>query len=98
MLIFTAVLKRRKSKSSQYQYLTQHAHEVKKRLGLRCWPVRSTYFERYRRAWQLFDAAIATPIEPPTVTHPLGDHGRMPIRTTDRLGARLVAPTARHQK
>lgn len=59
MLIFTAVLKRRKSKSSQYQYLTQHAHEVKKRLGLRSWPVRSTYFERYRRAWQLFEAAIA---------------------------------------
>jgi len=29
-LIFTAVLKRRKSKSSQYQYLTQHAHEMKK--------------------------------------------------------------------
>jgi len=58
VLIFTAVLKRRKSKSSQYQYLTQHAHEVKKRLGLRSWPVRSTYFERYRRAWQLFEAAI----------------------------------------
>lgn len=58
VLIFTALLKRRKSKSSQYQYLTQHAREVKKRLGLRFWPARSTYFERYRRAWQLFEAAI----------------------------------------
>ncbi|VAX40563.1 hypothetical protein MNBD_PLANCTO03-378 [hydrothermal vent metagenome] len=39
VLIFTAVLKRRKSKSSQYQYLTQHAHEMKKRLGLKFWPM-----------------------------------------------------------
>lgn len=58
VLIFIAVVKRRKSKSSQYRYLAQHASEIKKQLGLKSWPVRSTYFERYKRAWQLFEVAI----------------------------------------
>jgi Transposase DDE domain len=58
VLILIAVLNRRKSKSAQYRYLKQHANEMKRWLGLRSWPARSTYFERYLRAWRLFEAAI----------------------------------------
>jgi hypothetical protein len=57
-LIMVAVLKRRKSKSSQYRFLQQHHHDLQKWLGVHRFPARSTYFDRYRRAHQLFQVAV----------------------------------------
>jgi hypothetical protein len=53
-----AVLKRRKSKSAQYRSLAEHRGELCSWLGVRRFPARSTYFERYRRAQRLFQCAI----------------------------------------
>ena len=58
VLIMIAVLKRRKSKSAQYRYLDEHRRELRRWLGLRRFPARSTYFERYCRAHRLFGVAI----------------------------------------
>ena len=58
VLIMVAVLKRKKSKSSQYRFLKQHAAELKRLLGIVRFPARSTYFDRYRRAHRLFQHAI----------------------------------------
>ena len=57
-LIMVAVLKRRKSKSAQYRFLDQHRNDLQKWLGIDKFPARSTYFDRYRRAHQLFRVAI----------------------------------------
>jgi hypothetical protein len=57
-LIMVAVLKRRKSKSSQYRFLHLHRDDLRKWLGLDRFPARSTYFDRYRRAYRLFQAAL----------------------------------------
>lgn len=57
-LIMVAILKRRKSKSSQYRFLDQHRSELQKWLGIDKFPARSTYFDRYRRAHRLFQLAI----------------------------------------
>lgn len=60
VLIMIAVLKRKKSKSAQYRFLTKS--ENQKLLislpGVSRFPSRSTYFDRYRRAHELFKAAI----------------------------------------
>lgn len=58
VLIMVAMLKRKKSKSSQYRYLDEHCGELKKLLGTCRLPARSTYFDRYRRAYRLFKYAI----------------------------------------
>jgi hypothetical protein len=58
VLIMVAVLKRRKSKSSQYRLLDQHRDSLRKQLGVDKFPARSTYFDRYRRAHQLFRMAV----------------------------------------
>jgi hypothetical protein len=52
------VLKQRKSKSSQYRFLAAHQVELLSHLQTDRFPSRSTYFDRYRRAWQLYQAAI----------------------------------------
>jgi hypothetical protein len=57
-LIMVAVLKRRKSKSSQYRFLEQHRSDLLKWLGIDQFPARSTYFDRYRRAHRLFQVAV----------------------------------------
>jgi hypothetical protein len=57
-MIMAATLKRRKSKSAQYRFLHEHRDALKRWLGLKRFPVRSTYFDRYRRAHRLFKAAI----------------------------------------
>jgi hypothetical protein len=57
-LIMVAVLKRRKSKSSQYRFLQFHQDELRTWLSIDRLPARSTYFDRYRRAHRLFQAAI----------------------------------------
>jgi hypothetical protein len=53
-----ATLKRRKSKSAQYRFLHEHRVKLKRWLGLKRFPARSTYFQRYARAHRLFEAAI----------------------------------------
>lgn len=57
LLIFVAILQRRKSKSSQWNFLSQHQPLLMKLLQLECFPTRSTYFERYQRAWQIYEKA-----------------------------------------
>lgn len=58
VLIVVAILKQRKTKSSQYRFLAAHRRELLRHLGTIHFPSRSTYFDRYRRAWQLYEVAI----------------------------------------
>ena len=58
MLIMIAVLKKRKSKSAQYRFLWEHRQELQRWLDWHGFPARSTYFDRYQRAHQLFEVAI----------------------------------------
>lgn len=58
VLIMVAILKRKKSKSAQFRFLDEHHRELKGLLGTDKFPARSTYFDRYRRAWKLFQVAI----------------------------------------
>jgi DDE family transposase len=58
VLIMVAILKRKKAKSAQYRFLTEHRRDVQTWLGMSDWPVRSTYFDRYRRAHRLFRIAV----------------------------------------
>ena len=58
VFIMVAVLKRKKSKSGQYRFLKEHRRELKAWLGTSKFPARSTYFDRYHRAHQLFQHAI----------------------------------------
>lgn len=58
VLIMVAVLKGRKSKSSQYRYLAAHREELLDWLEMDRFPSRTTYFDRYRRCWRLLEAAV----------------------------------------
>ena len=58
VLIMVAVLKRRKSKSSQYSFLDHHRAALSGLLGGAPLPRRSTYFARYRRAEGLQAMAV----------------------------------------
>jgi hypothetical protein len=58
VLIMIAVLKRKKSKNSQHRFLKVHRRELEDWLGTSKFPSRSTYFDRYHRAHQLFEQAI----------------------------------------
>lgn len=58
VFIMIAILKKRKSKSAQYRFLCQQEKELKKLLSIKRIPARSTYFDRYRSAHQLFEVAI----------------------------------------
>ena len=57
-LIMTAILKLKKSKSAQYAFLHAHRTELMDWFGTDHFPSRSTYFERYRRGYQLYRVAI----------------------------------------
>lgn len=57
-LVVVAVAARRKTKSAQFRYGWARADELKA-LGVWPLPKRSTFFDRYLRAWQLLQAAIA---------------------------------------
>ena len=59
-LIMVAVLKREKSKSSQFRFLSEpHQRRlIAEATGCAMFPSRSTFFGRYRRAHHLFRAAI----------------------------------------
>lgn len=58
VLIVIAVMKKRKSKSAQFRFIKSKHQEFKAALGTDCLPERSTYFERYRRAWKLYEVAV----------------------------------------
>jgi len=60
LLIMTAVLKRKKSKSTQFHFVTdkQNQSMIAEGAGWDNFPSRSTFYRRYRRAHQLFRAAI----------------------------------------
>ena len=58
VLIVVAIVKQRKSKSAQYRFLKAHRDELAKALATDHFPSRSTYFDRYRRAWKLYEQAI----------------------------------------
>ena len=58
VLILTAILAKRKSKSAQYRFLWTHRQKLRRWLRLSRFPVRSTYFLRYRRVHRLVQAAI----------------------------------------
>src|SRR5262245_32122642 len=57
-LIMMVTLKKKKSKSAQYRYLTQHRREIAGWLGSDAFPSRATYFRRYRRAHKFYATAI----------------------------------------
>jgi hypothetical protein len=58
VLIIVAVSKRRKSKSAQFRFLSENRTELLAWMNTKHFPSRSTYFDRYRRAHQLFEHAI----------------------------------------
>jgi hypothetical protein len=58
VLIMVAVLKRRKAKRAQYRFLESCRVDLLKWLGVDRFPSRSTYCDRYRRAYRLFRHAI----------------------------------------
>lgn len=57
-LIMVAVLMRKKSKSAQYRFLEAHRPLLATLTGEDRFPARSTYFDRYRRAYRLFRIAV----------------------------------------
>lgn len=58
VLIMVAVLKGRKSKSSQYRFLYAHRVQLLAWLQTDRFPSRTTYFDRYRRCWRFFEEVI----------------------------------------
>lgn len=58
VLIMVAVAKRKKTKAAQYCFLKEHAESLMQLLPKQRFPSRSTYYERYRRAWRLYQVAI----------------------------------------
>ena len=59
VMILAAILAKRKSKSAQYRFLWTHRHKWRRCLNLPRFPVRSTYFKRYRQAHRLFQVAVS---------------------------------------
>jgi hypothetical protein len=57
-LIMIAILKKKKSKSAQYRYLSEHRTEIAQWVHAKDFPSRSTYFDRYCRAHRLYQGAI----------------------------------------
>jgi hypothetical protein len=57
-MIMIVVLKKKKSKSAQFRFLSERRHEIADWLGYWAFPSRSTYFRRYRRAHLIFTTAV----------------------------------------
>jgi len=57
-LIMIALLHKKKTKSAQFRFLTEHREEVGQWLGRRDFPSRATYFRRYRCAHRLYREAV----------------------------------------
>ncbi len=60
VLIMVAVLKRKKTKSAQFRFVTDSANrrQIRDLTGEKQFPSRSTFFSRYRRCHRLFTEAI----------------------------------------
>lgn len=58
VLIMVAVAARRKSKSAQFRFLYERRDLLMRLLNMTAFPVRSTYFSRYRRAQAIFNRAV----------------------------------------
>jgi hypothetical protein len=58
VLIMIAVVKKKKAKNAQYRYLREHRAEIAGWLKAEEFPSRSTYYERYRRTYRLYQEAI----------------------------------------
>lgn len=58
VLIMVALAKRKKTKAAQYRFLLEHADVLMHLLPNQRFPSRSTYYDRYRRIWKLYQAAI----------------------------------------
>jgi hypothetical protein len=58
VMIMSSVLKKKKSKSAQYNYIAGNAGTFCKALDLERLPARSTFFDRYLRVWPLMQQAI----------------------------------------
>jgi hypothetical protein len=58
VMIVAATLKNRKTKSAQCQFLHEHRRKLKRWLGMKFFPGRSTYFNRYRKAYRLLQEAV----------------------------------------
>jgi hypothetical protein len=60
LLIMIAVLKRKKSKSAQFRFITDETNRrlIADAAGWNEFPSRSTFFRRYRRSHQLFRVAV----------------------------------------
>jgi hypothetical protein len=67
VLIMAAVARRKKTKSAQYRFLQEHRRRLLRLLGAARFPSRSTYYDRYRRAWRLYEVAVRL-------------HGRLAVR------------------
>jgi hypothetical protein len=57
VLIVIAAAKMKKSKSAQYQFIDEHRQSLGALLGRKL-PSRTTYYDRYSRAWRLYETAI----------------------------------------
>jgi hypothetical protein len=57
-LIMIAVLKKKKTKSAQYRFLSERWKDIAPWLGTKEFPSRATYFRRYRGAHKLYRQAI----------------------------------------
>lgn len=51
VLIVVAVANCRRSRSAQYRFLATRREQLREWIGMERFPSRTTYFERYRRAW-----------------------------------------------
>jgi hypothetical protein len=58
VLIMIAVLKKKKTKNAQYRCLAERRAEIALWLKDENFPSRSTYYDRYRRAYRLYQEAI----------------------------------------
>jgi hypothetical protein len=57
VLIVVAIAKMKKSKDAQFKFIQEHQQSLSQLLGSSL-PSRTTYYDRYPRAWSLFQTAI----------------------------------------
>lgn len=58
IMIMVAIAKGKTSKASQLRFWSQHQHLLNSFRGDWEFPSQSTYYERYRRCWKIFEKAI----------------------------------------
>lgn len=58
LMIMVAIAKGKKTKAAQFRYWSQHSDLLEHLRGEWNFPARSTFYERYRRAWRIFEKAI----------------------------------------